>query len=123
MHGEIADRSDRKIQLQWLPVVTVVEADIDAEFSSSEEQSTPNRVFANGVDERALGNSLPKRLPCLAAIASAIDVRPHILDAVAINGSVGGLLVKMRGVDNADFAPRGKLRRRYVFPVFAIIEC
>ena len=43
------------------------------------------------------------------------------IEAMTVDGRIRDLLVKMRGFKDADFAPRGKLRGRYIAPVLAIV--
>ena len=55
---EIANRCDRKIQLQRLPVVAVVEGDVNPELGSGKEQTLSLCIFANGARERVGSNTI-----------------------------------------------------------------
>ena len=58
MDREIANRSDRQIQLQGLPVIAVIERNVNSEFGSGEEQPFALRIFANCAQESRGGNAV-----------------------------------------------------------------
>src|SRR5207253_9016655 len=88
VNGEIADRSRRQIQLQRLPVVAIVERNIDGMLGAGEEQAAAHGIFAYSVDGGIVGNAGSNLLPALAAIASAIDVSVQIIEAETIDGGI-----------------------------------
>ena len=63
-------------------------------------------------------------MPVPAAVVGAVDVRLDVLEAVAVDGRVGGLGVEVRGLQDADLGPRGERRRpgrRHVGPVRPLV--
>jgi hypothetical protein len=48
-------------------------------------------------------------------------VRPQVVPAQGIDGGIGGLRVKVAGVEDGDFGERSELRRREIFPVEAAV--
>ena len=57
MKDEVVDRSCRQIELQRLPVRTVIKGNPRARFRAGIEQSLALGVFANGVNVRAVGEA------------------------------------------------------------------
>src|SRR5207302_10538804 len=85
---EIANRTDRQIELQRLPVLTVVERDISSEFGSGEEQPPALRIFPNRAQEGWSGNAVRDRLPGSAIVSRSIKIRRAIVEAAAIYGCI-----------------------------------
>jgi hypothetical protein len=110
-----------RFMLQRLPMVAVVPRDVDAALGSGEEQAFARGIFADGVDGFVVGQAGDDLLPGLAAVVGAVDIRMQVVEAEAVDGSVGGCLIEMRGVQLGDFAPRSELGRRDVLPVLAAI--
>src|ERR1700685_1425318 len=81
-------------------------------FRARKEQSLALWVFANVVNRTNLGQPINDQLPTLAPVASAIDIRTHIVDAKTADGSVGGFFIDVRRGDLRDLAPPGHRRRR-----------
>ena len=106
VHHDVANRGDRHVVLQRLPLRAVVEGNVDAQFGGGIEQPFGLRIFLNRVDEGAFGNAGDDVLPGLAAVVGAIDVRLVIGDAMAIDRGVGGLGIEVAGFDLRDLAPR-----------------
>jgi hypothetical protein len=64
-----------KIELQRLPVVAVIEGDVDGGLRASEEQPAALWILADDVNWGIVGQAACDSLPGLAAIARAIDIR------------------------------------------------
>src|SRR5205085_10630625 len=105
--------------LQRLPVVAIIERNIDGALGAGEKQAAAHGILAHGVDSGIVGNSGGDLLPALAAIARAIDVSVEIIEAETIDGGVGGLQVVVRSFKLRDFAPGRK--RVDVLPSFPAI--
>ena len=63
VNGQIAHRGDRQVELQRLPVVAVVERNVNAEFGAGEEQA----LVSAGLRESALrkvGARMPSVIGC-----------------------------------------------------------
>jgi hypothetical protein len=95
MHGDVANRGDRKVELQRLPCGTIVERNVDAELRSGVEQAASLWILANGVDERPVGNALCDCGPGRAAVARSVNVRRVIVEPVTVDGSVGGCAIEV----------------------------
>ena len=65
MDREIANPGDRQIQLQGLPVLSVVQRYINSEFGSGEEQPFALRIFAD--DAKNAGAARPFVTSCQVA--------------------------------------------------------
>src|SRR5207302_8457245 len=70
---EIANRTDRQIELPRLPVLTVVERDISSELGSGEEQPPALRLFTNRAQDGWIGNAAHDRLAGSAVVYGAIE--------------------------------------------------
>ena len=116
VHGQIAHRSDGKIQLQRLPVVALVEGDFDAKLGAGVEELLLLRVFAHCQDE--LGRFEPRRdgIPALAIVARAIDIGGAVIEAMPLDRGVGDGGIEVRGFDEGDLAPGLNARRRHPNP-------
>ena len=118
---EIAHGSDGHVDLKRLPMVAVVEGNVDAQLGGGVEQAILLRVFLDGVDVGAVGDSGDDVLPGLAAVVGAIDVGRVVGEAMAIDGGVGGFGIEVAGLDLRDLAPGGHRRRGDVVPVLAVV--
>ena len=102
---QVADRRGRHVQPQRLPIVAIVERNINGPLRSGEEQALAHRIFAHRVD-RPIRQAADDLLPGFAAVVRAVDVRLQIVEAEAVDGGVDGLVVEVRRVKLRDFAPR-----------------
>src|SRR5467141_3079378 len=116
MNREIAHRSVRQIQLQRLPIVSIVEGNVHGAFRSGEEQTLARRIFAHYVAGAAIGNIFCDFRPRLAEIARAVNMRAQIVEPERIDRRVRRACIEVRSFDNRNFAPRLELRRRYILP-------
>ena len=88
LDDQIADRRQGHVQPQRLPVVAVVERDVDGPLRAREQQPPPLRILADRVDRRA-GNAADDLRPRLAAVVRAEDVRAQIVEAKRVDRGVG----------------------------------
>ena len=77
---EVTHRGVWQIQLQRLPVVAVVERNVDGSFRSREEQTFSHGIFAYHVARAAIGNAPGNFRPRFSIIARAINVRAQIVE-------------------------------------------
>ena len=117
----VADGGDGQIELQWLPVLAVIEGGVDAEFGSGEEQVALLGVFADGADKVVLGDAVDGELPGFAVVVGDVEIRLLIVEAMTIDGGVSGCWIEVRGFDERDFAPGSEFGRRDVAPGLAAI--
>src|SRR5439155_12585284 len=118
---EIANGTDRQIQLQRLPLVPVVERHVDTQFSTGEEQSSSPRVLANGPQEIRSRNAARDQLPGGGIVMRSIDIWCLIIEATPINNRVSEGRIKMGSFDQRNLAPFAKALRCDILPGFAAI--
>src|SRR5258708_25123044 len=106
LNDEIADRGTRHVQPQRLPVVAVVERNVDLTFGAGEEESLALGVLANGIDGSAVGDAVDDLGPGLAAIARAEDMGPHVVEAERIDGGICGAGIEVARVEDGYFRER-----------------
>ena len=101
-------------------MLAVVERHVDGLLAAGEQQPAAQRIFADGVDRRAVGKALRDARPGLAAVARAVDVR-------AAGRRGGSVLIAAYAVLTSKcdasmietFAHGLELRRRHVGPRLA----
>src|SRR5712664_2054568 len=121
MNREIAHGRVRQIQLQRLPIATIVEGNVHGAFGTGVEQTFSRGIFAHHVAGAAIGNSLGNFRPRFSEIARAVNVRAQIVEPERIDRRVRRAGVEVRSFDDGNFAPRLQLRRRYVLPRFSAV--
>ncbi len=123
VNPEIAHRSVRQIELQRLPVVSVIKRNPNRIFSPGEEQAFANGIFAHRVDGAEVRQAGCNQLPVLAAVVCAIDIGAKIVDAEPTHRSVRSALVEVRRGDLRDLAPRSQFFRRDIGPILPGVVC
>src|SRR6185503_7755373 len=98
-HNKIADRRRRHVQSQRLPILTVVDREINGLFRSGKKQTFSNRVFANCINDAAFRYAAGYPFPGAAAIVSAVNVRPKVIETKRIHCCVCSIGIKSAGVD------------------------
>src|SRR5947209_13568912 len=93
VYDEVADGTRSHVQTKRLPVVTIVERDEDCALRACEEKTFALRVFTHDVDW-IVGQTFDNLSPSSSAVVRAKDVRAHIVEAYAVDGSVGRLIVE-----------------------------
>ena len=121
MNYEIAHGRVRQIELQRLPIVSIVEGNVNGAFRAGEEQTFANRIFAHHVAGAAIGNIFCDFRPRFAEIARAVNVRAQIVEPERIDRGVRRARLEVRSFDDRNFAPRLQLRRRHVLPRFSAV--
>src|SRR5262249_35872521 len=111
----------RQVEAERLPVVAVVEGDVDGALGSGEEQTLALGIFTDGVDVLVVWNAGDDFGPGLAAVAGAKNVRTQIVEAKRINRRVGCIRVGVAGFEDRDLLPRGQRRRSDIVPVRAAV--
>src|SRR5580704_17191908 len=95
VNDDVANRGDGHVELKRLPMIAVIERDVDAQLGRSIEQAFLLGVFLDGVYKCAFGNSIDRVLPRFAAVVCAVDVRAIVGEAMTIDGSIGRLDVEV----------------------------
>ena len=121
MNREIAHRRMRQIQLQRLPIVSIVEGSVDGAFRAGVEQTFSHRIFAHHVACAAIRNAFCNFRPRFSEIACAVNVRAQIVEPERIDRRVRRARIEVRSFDDGNFAPRLQLRRRDVLPGFSAV--
>src|SRR2546425_6233638 len=80
MNREIAHRRMRQIQLQRLPIVSIVEGNVNGAFRAGVEQTFSHRIFAHHVACAAIRNAFCNFRPRFSEIARAVNVRAQIVE-------------------------------------------
>src|SRR6185437_15261850 len=106
---------------QRLPVIAVVEGDIDGGFGSGVEQTLANGVFAHRVDWSIVGKSGIDLLPRLSTVVGTVDVRVQIVEPETIHCRIDRLVIEVRRIELRDLAPRCDAGRRHVAPRLSAI--
>src|SRR6202158_2243376 len=99
-----------------MPIVSIVEGNIDRAFRAGEEQTLARRTCAHSVAGAAIRNIFCDSRPRLAEIVRAVNVRAQIVEPERIDRRVRRARIEVRSFDNGNFAPRLQLRRRYILP-------
>ena len=121
LNNEIADRSRRQIQSQRFPIRAVIKRDVNAFFSSGEEQTFAFRIFADCVYDLPRWYSVHDFSPRLAAVVRCKNVRPQVIDAQRVDRCVSSVRVEMSGFDQRNLLPCGNARRRHIAPGFSAV--
>src|SRR5258708_14086364 len=116
--GEISDGSDWQVQLQCLPLLSVVKRHVDSQFGCGEEQSFGLRILPNGTKESSSGNAVGDQLPSGSIVERSVDVRGLIIESAAIHRRVSDSGIEMRRFDQRDFTPFPEPWGRDIFPRF-----
>ena len=120
--GEIGDGHRRQVEIEGLPVSTVVEGHEHAQFGSCVEHARVRRIFAHHAYKSILRQALIDAFPALAVIAGLVDVWFKVIQLVAGDCQVcRGLVVgaDLNGIDHG-------LARMFggdIFPIGAAIAC
>src|SRR6202043_3127833 len=79
VNPKVAHRRVRKIELERLPMVAVVEGNPNAIFRAGKKQASAHMIFADCVNRRAVRQAAGNQLPGLAAVPGAIYVRLEVI--------------------------------------------
>ena len=119
---DVAHRARSHVQAQALPVIAVVEGDVDLVLRPGEKQAAPHGVLADCVDGRAAGDAVHDFGPGAASVVGAIDVRPHVVEADGVDGGISRPGIESSGVHDRDFGPRNERGRCHVRPVLPAVR-
>ena len=114
---QIADGACGHVEAEGLPVIAVVEGDVDLGFASGVEEAFAFGVFADGRGGCSVGDAVVNLLPGLAAVMGAEEVRTHVVEAQGVDGGVVGELVEVARVHVEDLPEGLQLGRGDVGPV------
>src|SRR6267143_55207 len=102
MNHEVTDRSSRKVEAEGLPVVAVVERNVDGLFRTGEQQSFALRIFADGVDGLVFRDSVHDLLPGLASVVGPVNMRMQIVKPEPVDRCVNSAGIEVRSVQLDD---------------------
>ena len=118
---DIAHRGVRQVQLQRLPVLTVIERCPHGFLGRREQQALALWILADGIHGGIRRQACGDGLPGPARVAGAVHVRAQVVDAHAAHGYVGGVDIEMRRLDLRHLAPGRQRGRRDVRPARSVI--
>ena len=121
LNDQITNWCRRKIELQRLPALAIVERNVDAGFRAGKQQAFAHSVFAHGMHVSSCGNSVDDLSPRFAEVVRAIDVRRDVVHLVTVDRDVSSRGVMRRSVDQTHHAPRRQIMRRDVVPGCAVV--
>src|SRR5439155_21192019 len=87
---DVVNRQPRKVALQRLPVIAVVEGHVYAELAAGVEYAASSGNLAHDADEVSSGDSTGNAAPRLAVVGRLEDVRLEVLELVPRRGDIGG---------------------------------
>ena len=116
MHDKVSNGGCGKVEAQRLPLVPIIERNIDAAFRSSKEQALAVPIFPHCIDRFVVGKPTHDFLPGAASVVRAEDVRTQIVKTESVHRHVNGLRIEVGGIHLRDFAPGRKFRRSDVAP-------
>src|SRR5207237_696448 len=94
--NQIADGRSGQIKSKRLPVVAVIERNVNRTFGSREQQAFALRVFTHDVNDLPVGNSLYDFRPSLSIVSRSINMRSIVINAQSVYRRVSRVVVKMR---------------------------
>ena len=116
VHANVADADARQVELQRLPVRTVVERGVDACFGAGEEQSLPLYIAANRARVGAHGNAGINARPRCAVVGGLEQVGCEVILLVPIGGEVRRAGVEGRRLDDRHARELSEGFGRHVLP-------
>ena len=84
---------------------SIVKGNVDAEFSSSEEEIWLFGVLTDGVDEGGCDHAGSDRLPGFTVVTGAVKIGVLVVHAMAFHGGVGDSRIEVGRIDERDAAP------------------
>src|SRR5579864_2564181 len=88
---EVAHGSGRQVELQRLPLVAIIERDVNRALGSGEEQAFTFAIFPDRVSRLVIGQTVGDLLPGLAAVVRAVDIRMQVIETETVDGRISGL--------------------------------
>ena len=120
-NDQIANRGRGQVQPQRLPVISIVERNVDGAFGSCKQQTLSLRILAYHVGILVVRNAVRNLSPVSTSVARTINVWPQIVEPESIDGRIRCVLVKVAGVKNRNLLPCFQLLWRHIGPVSAAI--
>ena len=118
---EVADRRGGHVQPQRLPMVAVIEGDVDGALGAREQQAASHGVLTHRVHDLIRRDSRHDFRPGLPAILGPKDVRVQIVEPQSIDSGISRLGVEVAGLEDGDLLERLHLRGRDIGPLFPAI--
>ncbi len=105
MHQQIVDARNRQIELQALPVLTIIERQVNTMAGAGVQQPRQGGILAHHVDELTLRQAVTDFTPARAGVVGDISAWREIIQPVPVDGHIGGIRVSRRRIDEIDPAP------------------
>src|SRR5206468_2026543 len=116
---QVASPGCGQVLPQRLPIIAIVKADEHAALVAGVQQAATHRIGPDGADDLVAGETARDLGPGSAAVVSAEDVRPPIVDPLAVYCDIGRCWIERRHVDARNLAPRGDAWGRELRPARA----
>ena len=116
VHHQVVNRRDGQVELQRLPVRSVVEGCVHAALRAGKQQALASGIFPHRAHVEVLRNAVHQQRPGLAEIRGLIDIGLLIVELVTVHRHVSRAGIVRRRVDDADHAPLRQRFRRHVGP-------
>ena len=118
---EVAHRRHRQVELERLPVVSIIERDVHSTLGAGDQKPAAPWILLHRVHVHAGRQTLCDLLPGLAYVARAIDVRLEILELVTVDTRVSRVRIEVRSLHHRHSAPRRDRARRHVLPGLPVV--
>ena len=112
---EVGNRCQRHVELQRLPVITIVPRDVESGFRPRVQQPAADVVLPHDPDVRLRRDALDNVLPTLAVVVGLVDVRAKVVELVPGVRDVRGRGI-VRGDVDCVHHPLTHASRRHVGP-------
>src|SRR5580704_3552239 len=125
LHRNPIDRRMRQARLKGLPILSVVERNVERVFRAQVQQTFAHGIFSNAmrITQHAMWNSVCDRCPRLAVIRRLVNERIAIVHLMAVYGDISGPGIVVRSFNVAYRAPFQKVGNilRDISPDFSAV--
>ena len=121
MYQQVIDARGGQVELQALPVFTIIERHLHSPAGAGIEQAGMLRVLAHDIDVSPIGQTMTDFPPVLASVVGDIGTRLEIVQPMPVNREIGRFRVHCRGIDQVDPAPVFQTGGRDIVPPLAAI--
>ena len=106
LNQQVTHRGCGHVQPQRLPMIAIVEGNVNCALSAGKEQTLALGIFTHRIHILIGGNAVDDFGPGLAGVARAVNVRTQIVETQRVDGGVGRLRIEVAGFDDRNLLPR-----------------
>src|SRR5262245_10509292 len=121
MNNHVVDRRIRQIELEGLPIRTVIERSPNGGLRSRVEKAFAPGILTDRVNIRILWQAANDFGPGFAEVRSLENVRLEVVELVGVHRRVSSSRFELRSFDQADHGPFGNFLGRDVRPSLAAV--